>query len=49
VQKLTDSAKINDRQIFGKAVWLFFAMAKEKQPSTQANASCFTFAIALCN
>jgi hypothetical protein len=37
---------MNDREIFGQAVWLSFAKAKEKQPDTQANASCFTFAFA---
>jgi hypothetical protein len=46
VQTITNSAKMNDREIFGQAVWLSFAKAKEKQPDTQANASCFTFAFA---
>jgi hypothetical protein len=46
VQTLTDSAKMDDREIFGQAVWLSFAKAKEKQPDTQANSSCFTFAFA---
>jgi len=48
-ETLRDSAKMNDREIFGKAGWLSFAMAKEKQPYTQANASCFTFAFVLRN
>jgi hypothetical protein len=37
---------MNDRTIFGKAVWLFFAKAKEKQRHPQSNAGCFTFAFA---
>jgi hypothetical protein len=37
---------MNDRTIFGKAVWLSFANAKEKQRHSQANPSCFTFAFA---
>ena len=46
VQTLTDSAKMNDGEIFGQAVWLSIAKAKEKQPETQANTNCFTFAFA---
>lgn len=38
VQRLNDSNKMNDKTIFGKAVWLSFAKAKEKQPNPQANA-----------
>jgi len=42
VQTLTDSAKMNDREIFRQAVWL----SKEKQRHTQANASCLIFTFA---
>ncbi|HNJ60406.1 MAG TPA: hypothetical protein PLS16_04675 [Chitinophagales bacterium] len=37
---------MRNRAIFGKAVWLSFAKAKEKQRHPQAKASCFTFAFA---
>jgi hypothetical protein len=35
VQTLKDIGKMNDKTNFGKAVWLFFAKAKEEQRLTQ--------------